>query len=121
MKIDTSEVRELAAALEREGARVGKATAAVIVKGGKDVERAAKRVAPVGPTGDLRESISVTMYGDGRSKGLTAVIGPTVRYGLFQERGTSRHPAQPFMQPALDGVAPGVISALERIMGEALS
>lgn len=120
MKIDTSEVRALAAALDREGGRVGKEAAGVIRKGGRAVESAAKRMAPVA-SGELRNDISSRITGDGRSGGVAAIIETDVRQGFFQERGTSRHPAQPFMQPALDGVAPGVISALERIMGEALS
>lgn len=50
----------------------------------------------------------------------TAVeFGPSKRphdvfYGYFQEYGTSRHRAQPFMRPAFDG---GAASSLQMVMG----
>ena len=33
---------------------------------------------------------------------VAAVVGPTARYGIFQEVGTVHHAAQPFAQPALN-------------------
>lgn len=41
-------------------------------------------------------------------------VGPTKDffYGIFQEYGTSRHRAQPFMRPAFDGEAPRALPQL---------
>lgn len=113
MRIDTSELRKLTADLEGAGPRVGKATATAIRKGGRRIEAKAERLAPR-KTGELGASIEATFYGDGRSGSVTAVIGPTVRHGLFQERGTAHHVAQPFMGPALDSEAPAVVAEIER-------
>lgn len=117
MKIDDSELRELAAELESAGPRVGAKAARAIRRGGKELERTAKQMAPV-RSGALKESIEATIYGDGRSGGITAVVGPTLLYGLFQERGTSHHAASPFMGPALEAVAPDVVSKLQDVAGE---
>lgn len=75
---------------------------------------AAKR-APVGPTGRLREG----MVAEWQSRRRRAVVGPSkdAYYGEFQERGTSRHAAQPFLRPALDSQA----SAAFRVIAQGLS
>ncbi len=46
-------------------------------------------------TGTLRSSISHAV------SGLTAVAGPTEKYGKYHEFGTRLHPQRPFMRPAL--------------------
>ena len=113
MKIDSSELRKLEADLGSAGPRVGKKVAAAVRKGGLAVQRTGRANAPRA-TGDLAASIEATFYGDGRSGGITAVVGPTVRHGMFQERGTSRHAPQPFMGPALDAESPAVVAEIER-------
>lgn len=119
IELETDKLRELAADLEKAAPRVGAAASAAIRKGSAELTRTAKSLAPK-RTGALAASIEASIYGDGRSSILTAVVGPTERYGLFQERGTSRHAAQPFMGPALEAVAPGVVAALEKAASEAL-
>ena len=52
----------------------------------------ARANAPVGPTGDLLESIEA---GDDR-------VEATIRYAGFVEFGTNDTPAQPYMRPAAD-------------------
>lgn len=44
-------------------------------------------------------------------------VGPTKNffYGLFQEYGTSRHGAQPFMRPAFDTTAPIALGIMGRV------
>lgn len=124
IELETDKLRELAADLEKAAPRVGAAASAAIRKGSAELTRTAKSLAPkrLAPkrTGALAASIEASIYGDGRSSILTAVVGPTERYGLFQERGTSRHAAQPYMGPALEAVAPGVVAALEKAASEAL-
>jgi len=120
IQFDASEVRQLSADIERGAERVGRNVSQAVKASAERVKTAGQSNAPVGPTGDLRESIGVDMYGDGRSVGLTAVIGPTVRYGLFVEKGTSKMAAQPFMAPALEAEAPGFQKALADALGEVL-
>lgn len=118
MKIDTSELRKLEVDLESAGSRVGKKVADAVRKGGLAVQRTGRANAPRGATGDLAASIEATFYGDGRSRGITAVVGPTVLYGLFQERGTAHHAPQPFMGPALDAESPRVVADIQAAAGE---
>lgn len=49
-------------------------------------------------------------------------VGPTKAffYGLFQEYGTTRHGAQPFMRPAFDEVSPESLGILGRALWEAI-
>ena len=81
------------------------------------VERFAKQKAPV-DTGALRASIYVSMEGEGSQlpqvltdaervslpmpEGpLVAYVGPSVHYGIYQELGTRRMAAQPYLLPAV--------------------
>lgn len=60
------------------------------------IERDAKMLAPV-DTGFLRTSIGAQMTGE-----LSAVVSVGAEYGLYQELGTSKMPAQPFLTPAVE-------------------
>ena len=51
---------------------------------------------------------------------MTAEIGPTAEYGLYQEFGTSVMAAQPFMGPAFDRRVAGYAAALAQIAAEAI-
>lgn len=61
---------------------------------GIQAESYAKALAPV-DTGRLRNSISHTVDGD------TAYIGSNVEYAPYQELGTSKMKAQPYLKPAV--------------------
>lgn len=77
------ETREVAAFLERIGAKV---------------ERRAKYLCPV-DTGRLRSSITHGLFvADGTFE---ERIGTDVEYAAFVELGTSRMSAQPYLRPAL--------------------
>lgn len=54
----------------------------------------------------------------GQEKAISVAIGPSKGfiYGFFQEYGTSRHGAQPFMRPAFDSEAPKVVPALAQAL-----
>ncbi len=112
--IDSREVSRLAVELSAAAQRVGADVAAVVRRSALQVERYAKGLAPV-DTGALRGSITTSFEGDGRSRSMTAEIGPEVNYGRFVEAGTSRQAPQPYMGPALDRVAPGFEAALEKL------
>lgn len=60
------------------------------------VEGDAKMLAPV-DTGALKNSLHTERKGD-----LMATVSDGMEYGIFQELGTSRMRAQPFMVPALE-------------------
>lgn len=69
-----------------------------LVKRAIRVERMAKHLAPV-DTGRLRASIGWRLEVD--TRGLVALVGTDVHYAPYQEFGTSRMPAHPFLRPAL--------------------
>lgn len=119
--IDTSELRKLAIDLEWESSRVGAEAARAVKESANRVQSDARTRAPKGATGNLRRSIGVDFYGDGRSVGLTAVVGPTAYYGKFLEGGTVKMSPRPFMQPALDAEAPRLEEAIAAIAGGVLS
>lgn len=64
-------------------------------------ETEAKARAPV-DTGNLRRSITHEVEKEGI--GWVGRYGTNVRYAIFQEVGTIRHPAQPFLRPALEAI-----------------
>lgn len=115
IEFDYTEVRALGSRMESAGGRVGAKVSAALRKTAADIEAEAKALAPV-DTGNLRNSISSTVSGDGRHGGMSAEIGPTAEYGIYQEYGTSTQPGTPFMGPAFDRRVPGYTEALARII-----
>lgn len=89
VRIDTSVLDALAASSP------AKAKAAVL-KGGYMIEADAKQMAPV-DTGALRNSIETE-----EGQGISAIVHDGVEYGIWQELGTSKMAAQPFMIPAME-------------------
>ena len=77
-----------------------------------DIASGAKNRAPV-DTGALRNSI--TTQTQGNRDYARGEVGPTVNYGGYVERGTSRMSAQPYLRPATDAVLPGYEQALGQI------
>lgn len=115
--LDTSQVRALGSRLAGAGPRVGSRAAAALRKTAFDIEADSKALAPV-DTGNLANSISTTIIGDGRFGSMTVEVGPTADYGIYQEFGTSVMEANPFMGPAFDRRAPGYAAALAQIAAE---
>lgn len=92
-------IRKLAADLTRAAATVEPLARVVVAKTARDIEADAKLIATakgVKDTGRLIDSITSDI------DGLKADIGPTVDYGIWNEIGTSRMPARPYMGPAAD-------------------
>ena len=77
-----------------------------LIKAAFVVERSAKEKAPVnkiiGQGGRLRTSIGSEV------KGLVASIGSNVNYAIYQELGTRKMAAQPYLRPALIGSLPTI-------------
>lgn len=112
--IDLSDLNRLAVDLAKAGGAVGALAAVVIKKSAADIERDAKMFAPV-DTGNLRNSISHTITGDGRTASISAEIGPTASYGHHVEYGTSTQGPAAYMGPAFDRHAGLFVEALGRI------
>lgn len=87
----------------------GKAKAAVL-QGAYMIEADAKQLAPV-DTGALRNSIESE-----QGEGISAVVHDGVEYGIWQELGTSKMAAQPFMIPALEKNAGAIRDLLARVI-----
>lgn len=83
---------------------------AVISKAAHDIEAAAKSQAPV-DTGALRNSIQAHP-----EAALAWVVAVGVEYGIYQEFGTRKMAAQPYLIPAFQRVAPSLIAALKEIV-----
>jgi HK97 gp10 family phage protein len=81
----------------RSDGPVAKALTSLAIK----VQRQAKRLAPV-DTGYLRGSIVWTLATE--SGRLFALVGSNVEYAWYQEFGTMRMVAHPFLRPALASV-----------------
>lgn len=119
VELDISEVRALGARVAGAGVRIGARASAALRKTAYAIEADAKQLAPV-DTGNLRNSISTSLVGDGRNKAMSAEVGPTAAYGIFQEYGTSVMAAQPFLGPAFDRHAPGFSTAVAIIAEQEL-
>lgn len=109
--LDVSEARTVGSRIVGAGARIGAVSALVLKRTAYGIQADAQALAPV-DTGTLRGSISTTITGDGRFGLMSAEIGPTVDYAVFQEYGTSTQSGTPFMGPAFDRRVDGYAAAL---------
>jgi HK97 gp10 family phage protein len=77
-----------------------------LFEGGEVIRQRASELAPREPgPPDLADNIVMNHARQTREREGGVAIGPRARaffYGMFQEFGTSRHAAQPFMRPAFD-------------------
>lgn len=108
ISIDVSEVRDLAADMKRNAARIEPMAKLIVAKTGHDLVAVAQTIVPV-DTGNLKNSIGVDV------NGLEFEAGPTADYGWYVEGGTSRMHAEPYMGPAADRVLPQVEDALAQL------
>lgn len=99
----TSYVPQLTAlARERAGVAVAKAAA--------DIEAQAKARAPV-DTGLLKNSINQR-----EEDSLRRVVESPIHYSVYQEYGTHKMAAQPYMTPAVEFVAPSFEAAMRSLI-----
>lgn len=119
INVDLSQVRALGSRMSSAGGRVGAKGSRALRKTAFDIQADAQVLAPV-DLGTLRDSISTEFTGDGRNGSMSAEIGPTVEYGIYQEYGTSTQSGTPFMGPAFDRRAPGYTEALAQIAAQEL-
>lgn len=93
--VQISGLEALDAALRVRAALVKAATAAVVALEVKSIREDALRIAPE-DEGELKAGIV------SRSSGASGEVRATARHSAFQEFGTSRTAAQPYMGPAAD-------------------
>lgn len=118
ISIDISEVRALGSRLQGAGGRVGARAAAALRKTAYDIEADAKMLIEAYDavdSGDLMNSVSTSITGDGRTGSMTVEVGPTVEYGLYVHEGTSVMPGRPFLGDAWDRRVPLYTQALAKI------
>ncbi|WP_426566383.1 HK97-gp10 family putative phage morphogenesis protein [Angustibacter sp. McL0619] len=113
------QLNSLSADLGKASARVGRLAAVAVRASASDIERNAKLFCPV-DTGNLRNSISTDLRGDGRSLAMEAEIGPTANYGAYVEFGTSRMAPHAYMGPAFDRGAVLFQLAIEQLTAHIL-
>ena len=79
---------------------------------------AASAVRPRSST--VADSMSPATYGMPyrTRQGVRSVWGPTIKLGRFIETGTAHMAPHPYLGQTLDAVAPGAISALEKVAGD---
>jgi len=91
---------------------------------------AAERMAPIGPTGDLSNSITVkaqlkkTQQGSSKVGDVEMYVGattPTGAHAHLIEFGTSKMSAKPFMRPAWESTKRAVLRNFERELWASLS
>lgn len=90
MAMDVKEFQKYLSRLEKDAETI---TQEAVKQATLIADAEAKKKAPV-DTGNLRASISMEV------DGLEGTVGTNVEYAPFVEYGTSRQPAQPFMEPA---------------------
>lgn len=118
ISIDTSEVAALGSRIAGAGGRVGAKASTAFRKTILDIEADAKMLIEAYDavdTGDMLNSTTSTITGDGRTGTMTGEVGPTVDYGLFVHEGTSVMPGRPFLGDAWDRRVPIYTQVLAKI------
>lgn len=101
-----SEARAAARDLATAPARVGAAVSGAFRTTAPSLEADIEAGAPVGETGNLRDSMSVSVTG------LDLEVVSTADYFWFVDEGTSVRPPQPFVGPAVERRAAGIQAAI---------
>lgn len=118
IEIDVSEVAALSSRIAGAGGRVGLKAAAALRKTAYDIEADGKMLVEAYDavdSGDMMNSISTSITGDGRTGAMSVEVGPTVDYALYVHEGTSVMEGRPFMGDAWDRRVPLYTEALAKI------
>ena len=116
MSIKVSGVRKLQQAITDFEGRIDKETIKVLQTAAKRVRKRQKELAPV-DDGDLKRSITFQIKGARWRR--VAEIGPKLKkpYPMYQEYGTARMRANPYVQPSIAGEAERLADGLDGIVG----
>lgn len=120
MGIKVTGARKLQQSLLAASGRFDKETIAVLRRGAVKVRRRQKELAPKGETRKLTKSISYRIRGTRNRR--MADIGPRLgdMYPAYQEYGTARMEANPFVMPSLEGMADELADGLDALVGKVL-
>jgi len=91
----------------------GQATKAAV----NPIARAIRKAAPVGPTGNLKRSITTRMKRYQQGDWFEATVGPKWpmgAHGHLIEFGTVRQPPRPFVRPVWDGMKDGLLDEFRK-------
>lgn len=117
MAADVKQLEQLAKDLRGAGKEVSTDVLKATRDTGDRIQKRAKKDAPV-ETGELRRSIKVVKS---RSRQVISVeIVADSDHAIFQEYGTTRNRAQPFMRPALHAEIPAFLEDLNEILRDVL-
>ncbi len=127
IRVEIKGSKELKNALKKIPKNATRRSLAKAAKAGAEpILRSAKRKAPV-DTGRLRDSLRSTFaYQSSRAvrvqvaSNLKPEGGSWHSYDYYQEFGTSFHPAQPFMRPAVDEQHANAVEQTRKTMEEAV-
>ena len=115
---DGDDPYDLADQLERLGEALREELVAVAEDIALRIEADAKKNSPV-DTGTLRASIS-SVVEDLAGHTVKAVIGSNVEYAPYQELGTSKMSAQPFLRPAIESNRRFIVERVEEAVENAV-
>lgn len=118
IEFDASTVVAYSTRLKTAGGRVGARASMAFRKTILDIEADAKMLIEAYDavdTGDLMNSVTNDIQGDGRHGVMTGEVGPTVDYGIYVNNGTSRMPGRPFLDDAFDRREPVFAQVLAAI------
>lgn len=96
---------------------------AALREGGEPMRARAAQDAPREPGApDLADNIVMSPVRQTSKHGTGVALGPATGffYGFYQEYGTARHGAQPFMRPAFDGTQRQVVGLVGAALWTAL-
>ena len=115
MGIKVSGVRKLQQAITDFEGRIDKETIKVLRQAAVRVRKRQKELAPI-DDGDLKRSITYKIRGTRWRR--TAEIGPKLaeKYPIYQEYGTARMRANPYVQPSIAGEAERLADGLDGIV-----
>lgn len=119
MGITVKGARELQQTLTAASGRLGKETITVLRREAVVVRRKQKELAPK-KTKALARSIGYQIRGTRWRR--VAIIGPKLAdmYAFYQENGTARMPANPYVGPSLDGADGRLADGLDGIIERSL-
>ena len=117
--IKVTGVRKLQQAITNGTGRFDKETIAVLRRAAVKVRRRQKELAPT-DEGDLKRSITYRIRGSRWRR--VAEIGPKLSemYPAYQEYGTARMEANPYVQPSMEGMADELADALDGLVGKVI-
>ena len=92
----------------------GKGLQTALMDGGKLIETACKEFAPV-RYGRLKSSITTTPSGDNG-----VIVAPHVDYAMYQEFGTYKMAAHPFMKPGFESSRDAAVAHIKAKLAAAM-